>query len=170
MNDDQTALDFYTAHRRALVNYAQGILGDPAKAEDVVQEAWLRFHAVVQNRELEDPVSYLYRVVYNLSIDGYRKQAVEKKVLAFGEEAATENATDEGPSPEESAIVQDDLDVLREALEELPERTRIALEMRRYGGYKLREIAEHLEISVTHTHELIAEGIAHCRDCLKKRR
>ena len=43
---------------------------------------------------------------------------------------------------------------------ELPERTRVALEMHRFGGFKLREIAAHLGISVTVTHELIA---AACR-------
>ena len=46
---------------------------------------------------------------------------------------------------------------------ELPERTRVALEMHRFGGFKLREIAAHLGISVTVAHELIAQAVAHCR-------
>ena len=35
--------------------------------------------------------------------------------------------------------------------------------MRRFGGCKLKEIAAHLGISVTVAHDIIADGIAHCR-------
>jgi DNA-directed RNA polymerase specialized sigma24 family protein len=55
------------------------------------------------------------------------------------------------------------------AIAELPERTQIALEMHRFGGCKLREIADHLGISVTLAHSLVAEGIEHCRRRLHRR-
>ncbi|MEM9158111.1 MAG: sigma-70 family RNA polymerase sigma factor [Verrucomicrobiota bacterium] len=168
MNDDGEILEFYTAQREALKRYAAGLIGDPAKAEDLVQETWLRFHAVAKKRPISEPVSYVYRIVKNLAIDCQRKQSTELRVLAFGEEEASRYAADSGPSPGESAAAKDDLLILEEALQELPDRVRTAIEMRRSGGYKLREIAEHLGISITLAHELIAEGIAHCRQRLKR--
>ena len=39
----KSALSLYLVHRGALLNYANGIIGDRAQAEDVVQEAYLRF-------------------------------------------------------------------------------------------------------------------------------
>jgi len=36
-------LTLYMEHRAELLNYASGIIGDRARAEDVVQEAYLRF-------------------------------------------------------------------------------------------------------------------------------
>ena len=52
---------------------------------------------------------------------------------------------------------------LRAAMAELPERTRIALEMHRLGGCKLREIAERLGISESMAHVLVKDGIKHCQ-------
>jgi RNA polymerase sigma-70 factor (ECF subfamily) len=46
---------------------------------------------------------------------------------------------------------------------ELPERTRIALMMHRFDGFKLRDIAAHLGISVALAHALVYEGLEHCR-------
>lgn len=151
------------AHRVALVNYATGIVGDPAHAEDVVQEAWLRFGAATDKRHLQEPVGYLYRIVRNLAIDSYRRRMRETRNADAGPEDAIRNAADDAPSPEAATVARDELRLLAEAMAELPERTRIALEMRRFGGCKLREIADHLDISVTTAYEIIAEGIAHCR-------
>ena len=156
-------LDLYLAHRGALVNYAHGIVGDATHAEDVVQEAWLRFGAAAKGRPLEDPVGYLYRIVRNLAIDSYRRRQREERVVEPNAEETARTTSDESPSPEAAVAAKDELRLLSEAMAELPERTRIALEMRRFGGCKLKDIAAHLGISVTLAHELVAEGIAHCR-------
>jgi RNA polymerase sigma factor (sigma-70 family) len=145
------------------VNYANGIVGNRAQAEDVVQEAWLRFGAVTQRRSLDEPVGYLYRIVRNLAVDGRRRLVREERVIAPQADAAVQEAADHRPSPEAQTLARNELRLLREALAGLPERTRIALEMRRFGGCKLKEIAAHLGISVTVAHEIVAEGIAHCR-------
>ena len=65
-----------------------------------------------------------------------------------------------------SPIAQEDLQRVLTALAELPERTRIAVEMHRFGGCKLREIAEHLGISLSMAHHLIKDGVRHCQRAL----
>ena len=72
-------------------------------------------------------------------------------------------SADQAPSPEKVALHKDELERVMEAMAELPERTRIALEMHRFGGCKLREIAAFLEISVPMAHVLVAEGVQHCK-------
>ena len=153
----------YMAHRGALGNYANGIVGDRADAEDVVQEAWVRYGTAAQRRTLDEPVGYLYRIVRNLAIDSYRRRRREERVVEPATAKADETTADDAPSPETAAVAKDELRLLSEAMAELPERTRIALEMRRFGGCKLKEIAAHLGISVTVAHDIIASGIAHCR-------
>lgn len=154
-------LSLYLAHRRELVNYASAIMGDRARAEDVVQEAWLRFGNAIAAGTVEEPVGFLFRVVRNLAIDGHRRNAREQKVVQPGLPVAR---ADNYPSPEAEATSREELRLLLEALDELPERTRLALEMRRFGGMKLKDIAARLGVSVTSAHEMIARAIAHCRD------
>jgi RNA polymerase sigma-70 factor (ECF subfamily) len=151
----------YLAHRGELVNYASAIVGDRALAEDVVQEAWLRFGAAAEGRRLDEPIGFLFRVVRNLAVDGRRKLTREAGTVE-ADGGIADSALDY-PSPEAEAAAREELQLLREAMAELPERTRIALEMRRFGGLKLREIAERLGVSITVVHEIVAEGIAHCR-------
>lgn len=48
-------LRLYVDHRRKLVEYANGILRDPGRAEDVVQESFLRFRSATTARLLDEP-------------------------------------------------------------------------------------------------------------------
>ena len=44
-----------------------------------MQEAWLRFDEVSRQRLLDEPLSYLYRIVRNLALDGRRSQVREER-------------------------------------------------------------------------------------------
>jgi hypothetical protein len=45
LTDASDKLDIFLRHRADLIDYAAPIVGCRARAEDVVQEAWLRFAA-----------------------------------------------------------------------------------------------------------------------------
>jgi RNA polymerase sigma-70 factor (ECF subfamily) len=152
------------ANRGALVDYASGILGNRVRAEDMVQEAWMRLDQAAQSRFLDQPLSYLYRIVRNLALDDRRRSVREHKVVAIESlETATDRLPDERPSPEETVLYKAEFGLLMDALAELPERTRIALEMHRFGECKLREIAEVLGVSLPMAHTLVSQGIQHCK-------
>lgn len=166
MGGEPTALALYAAHRPALTSYASGIVGDHARAEDVVQEAWLRFVSAMAKGSLDEPVGYLYRIVRNLSVDCRRRMARERVVES--EDLTQAEALPDGlASPEVQASAREDIRRLIEVMEELPERTRIAIEMRRIDGCKLKEIAARLGVSVPVAYQIVAEGLAHCQRRLK---
>ncbi len=153
--------------RPALVNYASSIIGNRVLAEDLVQEAWLRFDEASNGRFLEDATGYLYRIVRNLALDSKRRDAREHSLTAASDyDVAVQTSASDTPDPETVILYKDDYAKLMQALGELPERTRIACEMHRFGGAKLREIADYLDISVPLAHKLVADGIDHCRDRL----
>jgi len=165
--EDKTALALFLAHRGKLVDYASGIVGSRAGGEDVVQDAWLRFSSVARKRLLDDPIGYLYRIVRNAALDGRRRVVREgKRVIADADEAL-EALPESRPTPELHSLQREELAIVRAAWNELPERTRIALYMHRLEGRKLKEIAEHLGISVTLAHVLVTEGVKHCRRRLR---
>ncbi|MCP1216830.1 sigma-70 family RNA polymerase sigma factor [Acetobacter orientalis] len=154
-------LQTFISRQSDLIKYAETIV--PNHGDDIVQEAWFRINrTVAATVDVIAPDSYLFRVVRNLAIDVKRKLGREAETTrdATPEEIAEVAAL---TSPERDCLAAEQMRMLREAIDELPERTRIALEMRRSGQYKLREIAEHLGVSVGVAHDIIARGIAHCR-------
>ncbi len=164
-----TSSSLYRVHRRALVDYANGIVRDRACAEDVVQDAWERIQAVERRRALSEPLRYFYRTVRNLALDGHR--ASKREAMRARAELAdiVDNIADETPTPETSMVARQELRIVLEGMNELPERTRLALTLHTIDGLKLREVAERLGLSVTFTHQLIAEAKAHCIKRLSRR-
>lgn len=156
-------LAIYMAHRDELLRYANTIVRDRASAEDLVQEAWLRFEQAAESHLLKEPLAYLYRIVRNLAVDGRRKLGREGQVVLGGLEILPEAARDESPSVETTLHYKQEYALMVKAISELPERTRIAVEMHRFGGKKLKEIAAHLNVSLPWAHVLVSEGIEHCK-------
>jgi RNA polymerase sigma factor (sigma-70 family) len=164
---DTTAL--FVQHRGALVEYATGIVGSRAQAEDLVQEAWLRFDEAAKKRFVSEPLAYLYRIVRNLALDNRRRLVRERRVFTGDDpESAAAASIDRPSTPEAIALHRDQLDALLAALAELPERHRIAFEMHRLAGCTLREIAATLAVSVSQAQVLVIEGIEHCKQRLKR--
>ena len=169
MSQDTTPIGLFVTHRRALVNYASGIVGSRAQAEDVVQEAWLRFDKASKGRLLEDATGYLFRIVRNLALDGRRRISRESQLFSDDDfDAAAETCPDATPTPETVALYKDEYARVMDALEELPERTRIAFEMHRFGDAKLKEIAAFLNISLPFAHRLVADAVLHCKERLER--
>ncbi|MCM6778308.1 RNA polymerase sigma-70 factor [Nocardia sp. CDC159] len=60
--------DPFVEHRRLLFGTAYQMLGSVSDAEDVLQDAWLKWHAADQG-SIENPRAYLVRTVTNLSLN-----------------------------------------------------------------------------------------------------
>ncbi|MFA7891485.1 sigma-70 family RNA polymerase sigma factor [Pseudomonas putida] len=163
MTDDK--LQLYLAHRAALLDYALPIVGCRARAEDVVQEAWLRFSRQDHSTEICHPTSYLYRIVRNLALDQTRRTATEK-AQPGGDEILADLPSGTA-SPEKTVTQQDELAAISRALEVLPERTRLAFEMHRLGGFTLQQVAAHLNVSVSLVHQLVHDALRHCIEQLE---
>lgn len=158
-------LDLYLAHRAALLDYAAPIVGCRARAEDVVQEAWLRFSHQPDEAAIRHPASYLYRIVRNLALDLTRRNATEK-AQPGGDELLCEMPSSSA-SPEQEVSSQNELAAISRALEELPERTRIAFEMHRLGGFTLQQVAQSLGVSTSLVHQLVHDALRHCLERLE---
>ncbi len=75
-------LQLYLSHRAALIEYAMPIVGDRMRAEDVVQEAFLRFapaRPAPADPARNQPLGYLYRIVRNLALDLTRRRLTEQR-------------------------------------------------------------------------------------------
>lgn len=135
------------------------ILGNDADAEDVAQEAFLRLW---RNADKWQPgrariSTWLYRVAVNLSIDRLRGR--RETAMADPPDSAI------GPGQQRS-VEQEELKVnMDRALQDLPDRQRLALVLFHYEGLSMGEVAELLDASVEAIESLLGRG----RRALKKR-
>ena len=73
---DPTA--YFTARRPRLQRIAYRMLGSVAEAEDVVQDAWLRWHAV-DREPIVEPEAWLVRTVTRLCLDVLKSSRVKRE-------------------------------------------------------------------------------------------
>lgn len=76
MSQDQKTADF-EGERRRLLRLAYRMLGSISEAEDVVQDAWLRFAAVEGG--IDRPAAYLARIVTRLCLDRLKSARVRRE-------------------------------------------------------------------------------------------
>ncbi|NKJ01301.1 sigma-70 family RNA polymerase sigma factor [Novosphingobium sp. SG707] len=163
------ALQVFVAARVELLRYAARFTGDAAEAEDVVQEAWLRFCAATSARQLDEPTGYLFRIVRNLALDMHRRRARENQLFESEASAATAAVPSDAPSQQAYLEARGELAMIHKALAQLPVRTRRAFEMHRFEGRKLVEIAAELGISKSLAQELVMDGVELCKKTLRRR-
>lgn len=164
LKTERATMHFYTTQRGMLVDYAAKITGDRTLAEDIVQDAWLSLARKNEQVVVLEPRAYLRTTIRNLAIDALRRKVRERKIGGEALDLAARRVAHNDPSPETAAIARADLHCVLGVLATLPERQRIAIEMYRFGGHKLREIAAHLGVSVPLVHLLISDGLALCSD------
>jgi len=137
--------------------YAQAyrMLGDAAEAEDVAQDAMLRlWKAAPDWRSGEAKVStWLYRVAANLCTDRLRGRRRAGPPL----DAVAEPA-DSAPSAEARLQAGARQDALNAALQNLPERQRLAVVLRHIEGLSNPDIAEVMGVGVEAVESLTARG------------
>jgi len=96
---DEEKVEIFRQHRRRLFGIAYRMLGTTDEAEDILQEAYIRWHKT-DAEEIETPAAWLVTVVTRLSIDRLRKASIERETYIgpwLPEPLITSNA----PSPEE---------------------------------------------------------------------
>lgn len=125
-----------------------------------MQEAFLKVVEREPITPIAQPLAYLVRMVRNLAIDHYRRQAFEGALYA-SEDEGLEVASPWG-SPESNVIHRDLLGRVSDALAQLPVRTRAAFEMVRINDMTLKEAACVLGVSQTLVHFMVKAAADHC--------
>ncbi|TQL14996.1 RNA polymerase sigma-70 factor (ECF subfamily) [Zymomonas mobilis] len=160
MDSKRVSHRLYQTHRTAFLIYAGRLTGGPQNAEDLVQDAWIRF-AQCRTPEITAPVSYFKTIMRNL-FQFSRKRSQLEKIDNADFEHVCASVADPAPSPEQIANARQQMNKLLNIIDSMPIRQGAAIKMYHFEGLKLREIAARLELSVSFTQHLIADGVNLC--------
>ncbi|MEN8123054.1 MAG: RNA polymerase sigma-70 factor [Bacteroidota bacterium] len=148
-----------------LCGYANKIINDPDKAEEIVQEV---FYIIWKNKErLTIRVSlksYLYKSVQNSCLQIAQHQLVKEKYRQF----VINGDNDKQLSPDTELEVKEINKAIDQTLDSLPERCKEIFYMNRFEGLKYREIAEKMSISQKTVEANISRALKHLRKNLKQ--
>jgi RNA polymerase sigma factor (sigma-70 family) len=148
---------FYALYKSSLVSHATRLLKDPARAEEVVQDALIRVILAAPELEShEHAKSYLHKTVENLCLDIFRLENRRPNLVVIDEATSEVEAALYSQFEDHSEIVAaaDDAAIIRQALALLSPAERAALVMWEMEGRSASEIASELGISeknVRHT-------------------
>ena len=142
-----TVTDVFEEHRPVLVGVAYRMLGRVADAEDVVQEAWLRWSGADRS-EVREPRGYLVCVTTRLAIDRLRqvKARNEAYVGPWLPEPYITDFGDMVPDTAERAVLADSVSLaVLVVMESLSPLERAVFVLREAFGYPYAEIATMLD-------------------------
>lgn len=124
------------------------IVRDPQVAEDVAQETFIRARQAMEHGPIDHIEAFLHQTARNLAIDFRRRQllhgSIERDDVAENDVA---NVAASVPSPEASLIHSERLQLLDDAIRQLPERAQKVWYLNRVEKWSYPKIAEHLGVS-----------------------
>ncbi|MFI2435215.1 RNA polymerase sigma-70 factor [Streptomyces sp. NPDC018693] len=141
-----TVTDVFEEHRSLLMGVAYRMLGRVADAEDVVQDAWLRWSGA-DRADVREPRAYLVQVTTRLAID--RLRGIKKRNEAYtGPWLPEPYVTDLASVPDtaERAVLADTVSLaVLVVLESLSPLERAVFVLREAFGYPYADIAAALD-------------------------
>jgi RNA polymerase sigma-70 factor (ECF subfamily) len=139
----------FDRHRRLLFGVAYQMLGSVADAEDVVQDAWLRWSAD-DREDVADPQAYLVRIASRLALDRLRSARSRRETYVgpwLPEPLLTDHG-DAAPDPAEAAEIGEQVSLaLLVVLETLSPLERAVFVLREVFGMSAAEVAAVLDRS-----------------------
>jgi RNA polymerase sigma factor (sigma-70 family) len=161
---------FYTEHRSELLAHANRVLKDSAKAEEITQDALIKFMLAAPELESTDhALLYLHRTIENLCIDLFRLEGRRPNLVVLDDATAEVEAAWQVDGDHSSVIAAaDDAAIIRQALAMLSPAERAALVMWEMEGRSTSEIASELGIKESAVRHTVSRARASLRRVLSE--
>ena len=159
---------FYTTHRSEFLSHANRVLKDSAKAEEITQDALIKFMLAAPELESTDhALAYIHRTIENLCIDLFRMEGRRPNLVVIDDATAEVEATYQVSGDHEAVIsAAADAAIIRQALSLLSPAERAALVMWEVEGRSTSEIAAELGIKESAVRHTVSRARASMRKIL----
>jgi RNA polymerase sigma factor (sigma-70 family) len=163
--------DLYREHRAALLRFVAARCGDPADAEDILQDLWLRLDTVGTG-PIGNGRAYLFRMSQNLVLDRLRERRRREQrddqwmTATFERDVRLPDTPDSADGAEVALIKRQDAKLLARAIAQLPTGAGKVLRLHKLEGLSQSEVAATLGISRSGVEKHMAVAMAHLRRAL----
>jgi RNA polymerase sigma-70 factor, ECF subfamily len=173
---DDSAFDFLVQkYRRPIINFMYRMAHNSAAAEDLAQEVFLRVYRSRGSYEASAKfTTWLYRIATNLGMNYSRDTRHERPENVTNldepdeETGQSPDLADKTPTVEEEIMRRERLNAIRQKVEALPERQKMAVLMHKYQQMDYRQIADVLKLSESATKSLLFRAYETLRTQLKE--
>lgn len=153
----------YTEHRTQLVSQARRITRNEAEANEIVQEAFLKFMLAAPDLDSADrAMAYLRTSVNNLALNVIRARGARPNLVAIDadttQERLNEIASENHIDLDTTITAAEDAAIIREALSRLTADQRTALVMWEMEGRTTEEIATALNTSPANVRHILVRA------------
>jgi RNA polymerase sigma factor (sigma-70 family) len=157
----------FGGNRTALLSFIRRFVREPSEVPDLVQEVYLRILQVRHTGKIHNPEGYLFTVAANL---------VKEQWALRRRHGSEVDAADENIQLYLSQVsgIESDIDHalrvrrLREVVKQLPPKGQAVIMLQYMHGMSHKEIAERIGISPRMVKKYLAQGIAHCRQRMRR--
>jgi len=160
--DIKAQFQLYKQYSKAMYNIASRFLNNRMDAEDILQESFVTAFNQLDDLQNKDAFgSWLKRIVINNCISLQRKKSVKFEDI-------DQLKLDADPEPDEEFKWDVEPAMVHSAIKELPDKGRTVLVLHALEGYKHKEIAEILDISISTSKTQYSRALAILRTKLKQ--
>ncbi len=161
-------LDSFLKHELALKKYLSRFFKAQQDIEDAVQDTFLKAFAAETKAEIQSPKAYLFRVAKHTALNALAKKA--NHTTDYIEDSVSSSVLhDRGQvGADDTLDSRRKLVVFSKAVASLPPGCRRVFLLRKMDGLKVKEIARHLDISVSGVEKHIAAGLVKCNQYFKE--
>lgn len=137
---------FYRATVAPLRRYLGRLLGNAPEAQDIAHDAYVRVYPTVTTQPTQNPEALLYVTARRLAINRLKRRSISP---LSPEGASLETAASSNPGVAQQVMARQELQLLHQAIANLPEGCRTVLLLRKVELLSHREIADRLGIAVS---------------------
>lgn len=152
----------YAAHADQLQRFLWGVLRDRSLVQDVLQATFVKLVERGGESREESRKAWLFRVAYNEALSIRRREAIGDKVVRKVASAAEQLPSDE-------LVRFETVQVVRKAIDELPESQRQIVILRIYEEKTFAQIAEELQIPLGTALSRMRAAVSKLKDRLDQR-